>query len=86
LILRFIFYSIASVDGNTLKIVDLVSAETISDGSVDRRVVEIKGDTVYICTDGEWRSAREQHREPICVGFNKRYIRPVMADLTLPVT
>ncbi len=58
-----------------MKIGDLVIAETISEGSVERRVVEIKGDTVYICTEKEWRSAREQHREPICVGFNKRYIR-----------
>jgi len=81
LILPFIFYSIAALEGNALKIGDLVKAETISEGSVNRRVVEIKGDTVYICTEGEWLSAKTEHREPICVGFNKRYIHPVTADL-----
>jgi hypothetical protein len=63
-----------------MKMGDLVLAETISDGEVDRRVVEIKGDTVYICTEGEWLSARKERREPICVGFNKRYVRPVTAQ------
>jgi hypothetical protein len=80
LILLFIPYSIASLEDNALKIGDLVKAETISEGSVDRRVVEIKGDTVYICTEGEWLSAQDERREPICVGFNKRYIRPVTAQ------
>jgi hypothetical protein len=81
LILRFIFYSIVAVEGNALKIGELVKAETISDGKVERRVVEIKGDTVYICTDGEWLSARKENREPICVGFNKRYVRPVTTQV-----
>jgi hypothetical protein len=63
-----------------MKIGDLVKAETISEGKVNRRVVEIKGDTIYICTEGEWLSAQKERREPICVGFNKRYIRPITAQ------
>jgi hypothetical protein len=62
-----------------MKTGDLVLAQTFSDGQVKRRVVEKEGDTVYICTEEEWLSAQKEHREPICVGFNRRYIRPVTA-------
>ena len=60
-----------------MKTGDLVEAETISDGFVMRKVVEIKGDTIYLCTEQEWLSAKRENREPLCVGFNKRYVGPV---------
>ena len=62
-----------------MKTGDLVTAETFSEGLVQRKVVEIKGDTIYICTEKEWLSAQEDHREPVCVGFNRRYVRPATA-------
>jgi hypothetical protein len=62
-----------------MKMVDLVLAQTFSDGRVKRRVVEKEGDTVFICTEEEWLSAQKEHREPLCVGFNQRYIVPVTA-------
>jgi len=80
LILLLKAYSIPMLEGNLLKIGDLVKAETISGDKVDRRIVEIKGDTIYICTEGEWLSAKKEHREPLCVGFHKRYVRPVTAQ------
>jgi hypothetical protein len=80
LILPSKVYSIAMLEGNVLKIGDLVKAETISDGKLDRRIVEIKGDTVYICTEGEWLSAKKEHREPLCLGFHKRYVRLITAQ------
>jgi hypothetical protein len=55
---------------------DLVIAQTFSEGKVTRRVVEKEGDTVYICTEEEWLSAQKEHREPLCVGFNRRYVAP----------
>jgi len=58
---------------------DLVLAETFSGEKVKRRVVEKEGDTVYICTEEEWLSAKKERREPLCVGFNGRYIGPVTA-------
>ena len=66
---------------------ELVKAQTFSEGIVDRKVVDTKGDTVYICTEDEWLSAQKENREPICVGFNRRYIRPLMAGAAhrLPV-
>jgi hypothetical protein len=60
-----------------MKIGDLVLAQTFSEGRVTRRVVEKEGDTIYICTEEEWLSAQKEHREPICAGFNRRYIHPV---------
>jgi len=62
-----------------MKTGDLVKAETFSEGLVNRKVVDIKGDTIYICTEREWLSARKDHREPICVGFHRRYVHPVTA-------
>lgn len=59
-----------------MKTGDLVSVQTFSEGTVMRRVVERKGDMVYICTEEEWLSARKEHREPLCVGFNSRYVAP----------
>lgn len=58
---------------------DLVRAQMFSGNKETRRVVENQGDTVYICTEEEWLSAKKEHREPICVGFNKRYVSPVTA-------
>jgi len=62
-----------------MKTGDLVLAETFSEGRVKRRIVEVEGDTIYICTQKEWLSAQKENREPVCVGFNKRYIAPVTA-------
>jgi hypothetical protein len=64
-----------------MKTGDLVKAQTFSGTTVTRKVVEIKEDTVYLCTEAEWLSAEKERREPICVGFNKRYVRPVTAAL-----
>jgi hypothetical protein len=42
--------------------------------TLERVIVEISGDTVYICTKEEWRDAMANQREPECVGFNRRYV------------
>ena len=64
-----------------MKTGDLVLAQTFSEGKVQRRVVEKEGDTIYICTEEEWLSAQKEHREPLCAGFNSRYITPCHGDL-----
>ena len=71
--------SMAVLEAMPMKIGDLVLAQTFSEGQVTRRVVEKEGDTIYICTEEEWLSAQKEHREPLCVGFNSRYIAPVTA-------
>ena len=63
-----------------MKTGDLVVAQTFSEGKVRRRVVEKEGDTVYVCTEKEWLTAQRENREPLCVGFNVRYIAPVTAE------
>jgi hypothetical protein len=62
-----------------MKISDLVSVQSFIDGVLQRRVVEISGDTVYICTEKEWQEASTDRREPDCVGFNTplRHIREI---------
>lgn len=62
-----------------MKTGDLVLAQTFSEGQVKRRVVENEGDTVYLCTEEEWLSAKKENREPLCVGFNRRYVVLVTA-------
>ena len=52
----------------------LVSVKTFSDGVLQRMVVEIIRDTVYICTEKEWHDATKEGREPESVGFNRRYV------------
>lgn len=54
---------------------DLVLCQTFSAGVVERRVVEILRNTVYLCTEEEWAEAIKHGREPECVGFNHQYVR-----------
>jgi hypothetical protein len=53
---------------------DLVNVKTFSEGTVKRRVVEILRNTVYICTENEWRTALRERRQPTCAGFKKDYV------------
>jgi len=69
------FFKIAGMEDILMKTGQLVKAETFSDGDVFRKVVEVKGETVYLCTETEWDLARKTKQEPLCVGFNKRYIK-----------
>ncbi|MDP2728932.1 MAG: hypothetical protein Q8O55_00390 [Dehalococcoidales bacterium] len=39
-----------------------------------RLVVDQKNETVYVCTENEYKKARQERREPICVGFNIKYV------------
>ncbi len=57
---------------------DLVNVQTFSDGTVKRRVVEILRNTVYICTENEWRTALKERRQPTCVGFKSEYVSEVI--------
>ena len=66
-----------------MKIGELVLAQTFSGERVTRRVVEKEGDTIYICTEEEWLSAQKERREPLCVGFNSRYIQPCHGTLSV---
>jgi hypothetical protein len=57
-----------------MKTGDLVNVQTFQDGTVKRRVVEILRNTVYICTENEWRTALKECRQPTCAGFKKEYV------------
>jgi hypothetical protein len=63
-----------------MKTGDLVKAQVFPRGTVVRKVVEIKEDTIYLCTEEECLSARKENREPTCAGFNMRYVHPVTAQ------
>ena len=39
-----------------------------------RRVVEVRRETIYVCEEKEYDRAHQEGREPISVGFNKRYV------------
>ena len=57
-----------------MKTGDLVKVKTFGEGIVERRVVEILRNTVYICTENEWRSAATEGRQPSCAGFKREYV------------
>jgi hypothetical protein len=76
LILPNNFTRILVMEVISMKTGDLVSAETFSGKRVRMRVVDLEGDTVYICKENEWLSAKKENREPCSVGFNRRYISP----------
>ena len=64
----------AIAGGKAMKIGDLIKVQSFKDGALDRRIVEIYGETVYVCTDQEWQNAQNDRREPECVGFNRRFV------------
>jgi hypothetical protein len=45
-----------------------------------RRVVEIRGSIVVITSESEWQAAKENHREPLCVGFPLGDVVEVLRD------
>ena len=49
--------------GDTIRVVGDQGKELV------RRLVEVRGQVVLICTDEEFKAARTEGREPICVGF-----------------
>ncbi len=52
----------------------LVVARDFRHEALTRKIVEISGDTVYLCTVEEFSKAQELGVEPVCVGFNKSYV------------
>jgi hypothetical protein len=57
-----------------MKTGDLVKVKTFAEGVVERRVVEIVRNTVYICTENEWRTSAAEGRKPDCAGFKREYV------------
>lgn len=39
-----------------------------------RRVVEQRNETVYVCTENEYKKASQEKREPVSVGFNVKFV------------
>ncbi len=62
---------------NQLKIGSLISAIDFRGNRLVRKVVEISGETVYICTVEEFDLASKLRKQPLCVGFNREFIEPV---------
>ena len=57
-----------------MKTGDLVKVRDFRDQVLERKIVEISGDTIYLCTTEELRMAAALGRPPIVVGFNKQYV------------
>lgn len=67
-----------------MKTGDLVEEIDFEGRKLLRKAVEISGDTVYICTPEEYDLARKLGQEPLCVGFNKEFVRPCHGSSTIP--
>lgn len=44
-----------------------------------RRLVEVRGQVVLICTEEEFRAASAEGREPVCVGFKTNKVVAVVS-------
>jgi hypothetical protein len=60
---------------NQLKKGSLVEATAYKGELLKRRVVEIRGETIYICREEEWVKATQEGREPEAVGFKRQSVR-----------
>jgi hypothetical protein len=49
-------------------------------GIQPRRVVEVTGDTVYVCGEEEFKRATVDRRQPVLCGFRKRWVVRVLQD------
>ena len=57
----------------------------ISDGDkiITRRIVSVDGDVYFVCKDEEFEQAKVEGREPVCIGFKRKYVvelSPVTAE------
>ena len=64
------------MDANELKAGQLVEVTDFEGRKLVRKAVEILGETVYICSQEEFKLSLTQNKEPICVGFNIEFVRP----------
>lgn len=48
----------------------------VSDGDViiQRTLVSVENDLVFVCKEDEFQAARRENREPTCIGFRQEYI------------
>lgn len=69
-----LFYDHAMNRGNLLKTGDLINVTDFRDQMLERKIVEISDETVYVCSQEEYDLASQMGKPPIVVGFNKRYV------------
>jgi hypothetical protein len=48
---------------------DTVSVRSYPDKSLDRIVVKLLNNKVFVCTSEEWERAISENRTPDCIGF-----------------
>jgi hypothetical protein len=59
-----------------MKTGELIEVVDFQGNRLVRKVVEISGETVYICTAEEFYLAEKLGQEPVCVGFNREFVKP----------
>ncbi|MBZ5664943.1 MAG: hypothetical protein LAO30_10100, partial [Acidobacteriia bacterium] len=69
---------IAVMSRNILNIGSLIEVSAFGGERLERRVVEVCGETVYIFRDDEWETAKLEHRESQTIGFNRRFVIRVL--------
>lgn len=65
---------------------DWVRLLAYGDEVIERRLVEVRGRHVYVCTDEEYRAAAIDGREPVAVGFPLALVRGEGAAVTTAET
>ncbi len=64
-----------------MRIGQTVSVSAFGGNLVSMKVVEVKGDAVYVCKEEELLAAKAENREPIAIGVKLRDIvlNPIIA-------
>ena len=57
-----------------IEIGDLIRLRAYGDKVIVRRVVHIEDGVVVICRDEEYQAAQREGRQPVAVGFHKKYV------------
>ena len=54
--------------GQTVKVKDGFGNELL------RRIVDWDEINIYLCKDEEFNAAMAENRDPLCIGFNRKYV------------
>ena len=57
-----------------MEVGQLIRLQAYGNEILERVVVSEVEDTVYVCLEKEFKSAKVDNRSPKCVGFNRKFI------------
>ena len=63
-----------------MKTAEVVKLKAYGGQIIKRRVVDVAGDVLLICKEGDYRDFLETHRRPVTMGFNVKDVVKAKSD------